>query len=70
MTLATAAAVAVASGVPLSVPLNDSNNIPNQSETAVSLFLLIKNKHNFFYSKGGNKSIIRRSCTSTTCNNM
>ncbi len=35
MTLATAAAVAVASGVPLSVPLNDINNIPNQSETAV-----------------------------------
>ena len=38
MTLATAAAVAVASGVPLSVPLNDSNNIPNQSESAVNLF--------------------------------
>jgi hypothetical protein len=36
MTLATAAAVAVASGVPLSVPLNDANNIPNQSDTAVS----------------------------------
>jgi hypothetical protein len=36
MTLATAAAVAVASGVSLSVPLNDTNNIPNQSETAVS----------------------------------
>ncbi|UJR20313.1 hypothetical protein I4U23_023444 [Adineta vaga] len=35
MTLATAAAVAVASGVPLSVPLNESNNIPNTSETVM-----------------------------------
>ena len=35
MTLATAAAVAVASEVYV-VPLNDSNNIPNQSESAVS----------------------------------
>ena len=34
MTLARAAAVAVASGVPLSVPLNDANNIPNQSDSA------------------------------------
>ncbi len=33
MTLATAAAVAVASGVPLSVPLNDGNNISNESGT-------------------------------------
>jgi hypothetical protein len=31
-------AAAVASGGPLSVPLNDSNNIPNQSETSVSEF--------------------------------
>lgn len=37
MTLATAAAVAVASGVPLSVPLNDANNIPNQIDMVVSL---------------------------------
>jgi hypothetical protein len=36
MTLATAATVAVASGVSLSVPLNDTNNIPNQSDPAVS----------------------------------
>jgi hypothetical protein len=36
MTLSTAAAVAVSSGVSLSVPLNDANNIPNPSETAVS----------------------------------
>jgi hypothetical protein len=36
MILATAAALALASGVPLSVPLNDSNNIPNQSDSAVS----------------------------------
>ncbi|CAF1683030.1 unnamed protein product, partial [Adineta ricciae] len=35
MTLATAAAVAVASGVPLSVPLNESINIPNSSESAM-----------------------------------
>ncbi|CAF1102471.1 unnamed protein product [Adineta steineri] len=41
MTLAKAAAVAVASGVPLSVPLNDINNIANQSEqTNVSSPLL------------------------------
>jgi hypothetical protein len=38
MTLATAAAVAVASGVSLSVPLNDPNNISNQSEIVVSCF--------------------------------
>ena len=36
MTLATAAAVAVASGVSLSVPLNDANNISNQTELTVS----------------------------------
>jgi hypothetical protein len=35
MTLATAAAVAVASGVPLSVPLNDVNNISNEAEIPV-----------------------------------
>ncbi|CAF4719885.1 unnamed protein product [Rotaria sp. Silwood2] len=35
VTLETAAAAAVAQEVSLSVPLNDSNNIPNQSETAV-----------------------------------
>ncbi|CAF0948730.1 unnamed protein product [Rotaria sordida] len=34
MTLATAAAVAVASGVSLSVPLNETNDIPNQAESA------------------------------------
>jgi hypothetical protein len=36
MTLARAAAVAVASGVCLSVPLNDINNISNQSESIVN----------------------------------
>jgi hypothetical protein len=36
MTLAKAAAVAVASGVSLSVPLNDINYIPNESEPSVS----------------------------------
>lgn len=44
MTLATAAAVAVASGVSLAIPLNETNNIPNQSESAVSLFCLKRNK--------------------------
>jgi len=35
MTLAKAAAVAVASGVSLSVPLNDINYIPNELESSV-----------------------------------
>ena len=53
MTLATAAAVAVASGVPLSVPLNDTNNIPNQSDSTVSdhLFVIVGKFIVFFSSQ-------------------
>jgi len=59
MTLATAAAVAVASGVSLSVPLNDANNISNQLEsTVISFFFKLKIN---FYLKECIKSIIRRS---------
>lgn len=42
MTLATAAAFAVASGVSLSVPLNDTNYISNQSQLTVRFYFLIK----------------------------
>ncbi len=42
MTLARAAAVAVASGVSLSVPLNDIKNISNQLESTVIIFYLNK----------------------------
>jgi hypothetical protein len=49
MTLVKAAAVAVASGVSLSVPLNDLNYIPNESEPSVRIILSFKIKIRFFF---------------------
>jgi len=51
MTLAKAAAVAVASGVSLSVPLNDINYIPNESEPSVRTSIYFNRIIRFFFFK-------------------
>jgi hypothetical protein len=69
MTLATAAAVAIASKVSLVVPSNDSNNIPNQTESAISHLFSLKRECILFFQAVTNlllEEVVQARCA-TVC---
>lgn len=70
-TLATAAAVAIASGGSLSVQLNESNNLSNQSDAVHFIeVIFIRNRWIHFSYLGSNKSFIGRSRTCSSCDDL